>query len=171
MSALALAALAGCGSGTGTRTVSAKTPLTLPAASRACPSHYAPIGRSKRAASVLVPGRPTSVVICRYYGWSDVRPRGVLAEARQIVRADVLGYLTSELDALPSPTRRENCDEVMGGRADLFIFRYRAAPEARVLMLREACFPAGNGRIMRNAIGAGHGGEGHWGDEQLMPPT
>jgi hypothetical protein len=170
-SAVVLVALSGCGGGGGTTTVSTKTPLTLPAASRQCPARFRPLPRvGKEGGGVLVPGRPTSAVICRYYEDSDVRPRGVLAEAREIVRADVLGYLTSKLDSLPAPTRHENCDEVMGGRADLYVFGYRHARDARVLILRAGCFPATNGRIVRNAIGAGHGNEVHWEDEELMPP-
>jgi len=51
----------------------------------------------------------------------------------------------------------------------LIVFHYHGTGEARVLIIKVACIPATNGRIVRNALGAAHGnGETHWFDEELL---
>lgn len=116
---------------------SAKTPLSVRASSQLCPPSDATPRRlllSKAATDVLVPGHPTSAVICRYWGRSGHRPEPederaripegehghvvyTIAQARRVVRQDVTSYLASELDALRPIGPHPNCDEVLGGRA------------------------------------------------------
>jgi hypothetical protein len=133
---------------------------------------------------VLVPGDPTSALICRYWGRSgenhepeDLRARVLhgehghaersLAEARQVVSQHVTRRLAGELDALRPIAPHANCDEVLGGRSELFVFRYRGGGETRVLLVLEGCVPAGNGRTVRAGLGLG-GGESHWLDEAML---
>ncbi len=137
---------------------------------------------SKSAGNVLVPGHPTSAIVCRYWGHSPLgfapgRPsrsefghaEGTLAQARRIMRRDVTAYLAAELNALPRIGPHANCDEELNARSELFLFHYRGGGEARVLITRARCFPTTNGRIVRGAIGSTHGnGEEHWIDEGLL---
>jgi hypothetical protein len=125
----------------------------------------------------LVPGHPTSAIACRYWGRTIGspregelgHPRGALAEARRITRPDVASYLAAELDALPAIGPHPNCDELLGGRSELFLFRYPKRAEARALITYAACIPVTNGRIVRGALGSLHGnGEPHWVDEELL---
>jgi hypothetical protein len=179
----------GCGKAATLRAPSAKTPLSVPASSRLCPPSDAtprPLLLSKTATDVLVPGHPTSALICRYWGTSgritepeDERariPEGehghavyTIAEARRVVRQDVTSYLASELDALRPIGPRPNCDEVLGGRSELIVFYYRGGGEARVIFYLEGCVAVRNGRTARYGLGMGHGnGESHWADEALL---
>jgi len=127
----------GCGKAATLTAPSAKTTLSVPASSRLCPPSDAtprPLLLSKTATDVLVPGHPTSALICRYWGRSgsipepeDERariPEGehghavyTIAQARRVVRQDVTSYLASELDALRPIGPHPNCDEVLGGRS------------------------------------------------------
>lgn len=127
----------------------------------------------------MVPGRPTSAIVCRYWGRAlgslsvpqgeRGHAEGTLAEARRITRKDVTAYLAAELDALPRIGPHPNCDEELGARSELFVFHYRGAGEARVMITRVACIPVTNGRIVRGALGSLHAsGEEHWVDEGLL---
>jgi hypothetical protein len=135
---------------------------------------------------VLVPGRPSGALICRYWGISgrvpepeDERARILrgehghsvynIAGARRVVRQDVTSYLAGELDALRAIGPHPNCDEVLGGRSELIVFYYRGGGEARVIFYLEGCVAVRNGRTARYGLGMGHGnGEDHWADEALL---
>jgi hypothetical protein len=179
----------GCGNAATLRAPSAKTPLSLPASLRLCPSSDAKprlLLLGKTATDVLIPGHPTSALICRYWGKSgqipepeDERariPEGehghavyTIAQARRVVRQDVTSYLTSELDALRPIGPHPNCDEVLGERSELIVFYYRGGREARVIFYAEGCVAVRNGRTARYGLGMGHGnGEEHWADEALL---
>jgi hypothetical protein len=179
----------GCGKAATLTAPSAKTPLSVPASSRLCPPSDATARAlllSKTATDVLVPGHPTSALICRYWGRSgrllesaDERvgvPEGehghalyTIAEARRVVRQDVTSYLASELDALGPIGPRPHCDEVLGGRSELIVFYYRGGGEARVIFYVEGCVAVRNGRTARYGLGMGGGnGESHWVDEALL---
>jgi hypothetical protein len=184
---LAIAA-SGCGQTTATAPPVATTPLTASVPLRLCPPTDAKPRSilSRSAGDVLVPGHPTSALICRYWGRSgeidepeDLHARVLhgehghaersLAEARQVVSQHVTRRLAGELDALRPIPRNANCDEVLGGRSELIVFHYRGAGEARVLFVLEGCVPAGNGRIVRGGLGLGHGsGDSHWLDEEML---
>jgi hypothetical protein len=172
----------GCGS-TRSTAPAAKTPLSLPSSTRLCPASDAKprLVLDRLAGRVLVPGHPTSALFCRYWGGGleDLHDRVAegedghaarsLAGARQVVRQDLTSYLAGELDALRPIGRNANCDEVLGGRSELVVFRYRGAGEARVLIVLINCVPVSNGRIVRYGLGMGHGnGESHWLDEKLL---
>jgi hypothetical protein len=166
----------------------AKAPLAVSAPSRLCPPSDAQprLILSRSAGDVLVPGNPISALICRYWGRSGVMPEpedlhaGViygehghiersLAQARQVVRQDITRRLARELDALQPISPHANCDEVLGGRSELFVFHYRGVREARVLIVLENCVPVGNGRIVRAGLGLGRGdGWAHWVDEAML---
>jgi len=94
-----------------------------------------------------------------------------IAGARRVVRADVVSYLASELDALPplgSPVDR-NCDEQLAGRSELIAFYYRGGSEARVFFRMAGCVAVRNGRIAQYGLGMGHDhAESHWADENLL---
>jgi hypothetical protein len=176
----------GCGKAATLPEPSAKTPLSVPASARLCPSSDAaprPLLLSNTATDVLVPGHPASALICRYWGTSGRpgderarRPEGehghavyTIAEARRVVRQDVTSYLANELDALRPIGPHANCDEVLGGRSELIVFHYRAGGEARVIFYLEGCVAVRNGRIARYGLGMGHGnGASHWADEALL---
>jgi hypothetical protein len=171
----------GCGKAATLTAPSATTPLSVPASSRLCPPNDAaprPLLLTKTATDILVPGHPTSALICRYWGRSGRRPeradepgyaRYTIAEARRLVRQDVTSYLASELDALPPIGPHPNCDEVLGGRSELIVFHYRGGGQARVIFYVEGCVAVRNGRTARYGLGMGHGnGERHWLDENLL---
>ncbi len=179
----------GCSKSATATAPSAKTPLSVRASSRLCPANDAaprPLLLSSTATDVLVPGDPSSALICRYWGTSGRTPepedervrmsRGehghsahTIAEARRVVRQDVTSHLASELDALGPIGRHPNCDEVLGGRSELIVFHYRAGGEARVIFYVEGCVAVRNGRSARYGLGMGHGdGEEHWLDEALL---
>ena len=179
----------GCGTAAAPTAPSAKTPLSVPASSRLCPSSDAAprtLLLGKTATDVLVPGHPTSALICRYWGRSgrvagpgDERARigegehghrvATLAGARRVVRQDVTSYLARELDALRPIGAHANCDEVLGGRSELIVFHYHGGGEARVIFDVEGCVAVRNGRTARYGLGMGHGtGEEHWVDEALL---
>ena len=181
--------VSGCGKAATLTAPSAEIPLSVRASSRLCPPSDATpraLLLSKTATDVLVPGHPTSALICRYWGTSgripepeDERvriPRGehghavyTIAEARRVVRQDVASYLASELDALRPIGPHPNCDEALGGRSELIVFDYRGGSEARVIFYLEACVAVRNGRTARYGLGMGHGnGESHWVDEALL---
>src|SRR5271169_4000994 len=188
--AAVMVALAGCGASKASvpPAPSTRTPLTVSAPVRLCPASDNDPGRvlSKSAGDVMVPGHPTSAIVCRYWGHKLGLPpgrrslgelghaEGTLAEARRISREDVTAYLAAELDTLPRIGPHPNCDELLGGRSELFLFRYprdgfRYPGEARVLITYAACVPVENGRIVRGALGSLHGnGELHWVDEGLL---
>jgi hypothetical protein len=181
-------AVSGCGRTTAPTPAPAKTPLAVSAPDRLCPPSDAKprLILSRAAGEVLVPGHPTSALICRYWGRSgeihepeDLRAgviRGEhghversLAQARRVVRQDIARRLASELDALQPISPHANCDEVLGGRSELFVFYYRGVREARVLIVLENCVPVGNGRIVRAGLGLGRGdGDAHWIDEAML---
>jgi hypothetical protein len=179
----------GCGKAATLTAPSAKTPLSVPASARLCPPSDAtprPLLLSKTATDVLVPGHPTSALICRYWGKSGPKPEPegkraripkgeqghdvyTIADARRVMREDVASYLASELDALPPIGPHPNCDEVLGRRSELIVFYYRGGGEARVIFYKEGCVAVRNGRTARYGLGMGHGnGEEHWTDEALL---
>jgi hypothetical protein len=182
----------GCGTTATLTAPSAKTPLAVPASSRLCPPSDAkarPLLLSKTATDVLVPGRPTNALICRYWGWSGRVPEPenararipegehghavhTIAEARRVVRQDLTSYLASELDALKPIGPHPHCGEELGGRSELIAFHYRRGGEARVIFYVQGCVAVSNGRTARYGLGMGHGnGEEHWTDEALLSST
>jgi hypothetical protein len=182
--------MSGCGTAATLTAPSAKTPLSVSASLRLCPPSDAnarPLLLSKTATDVLVPGHPTSALICRYRGRSGriSGPEGAerariaerehghavytIAEARHLVRQDVTSYLAGELDALRPIGPHPNCDEELDGRSELIVFYYRGGAEARVIFYVERCVAVRNGRTARYGLGMGHGnGESHWTDEELL---
>lgn len=190
IAAVAVVAIAasGCGQTTAPTTAPAKTPLAVSAPSRLCPPSDAKprLVLSRSAGDVLVPGHPTSALICRYWGRSGELPEpedlhaGViygehghaersLAQARQVARQDITRELARQLDVLQPISPHANCDEVLGGRSELFVFHYGGVREARVLIVLENCVPVGNGRIVRAGLGLGRGdGWAHWIDEAML---
>ena len=181
LSAVLAILTSGCGRTATLTAPSAKTPLSAPVSSRQCPPNDArprALLLSSTATDVLVPGHPTSALICRYWGRSargqfSEGKRGhavnTIAGARRVVRHDVTSYLASELDALRPIGPRPNCDEVLGGRSELITFYYRGGGEARVIFYAECCVAVENGRTARYGLGMGHGnGESHWKDEELL---
>ena len=166
----------GCGKAATLTAPSAKTPLSVPASSRLCPpSDTTPRGLllSKTATDVLVPGHPTSALICRYWGSSgripepeDERariPEGehghavyTIAEARRVVRQDVTSYLASELDALRPIGPHPNCDEELGGRcrADRLLLSRRRRSASHFLPRRLRCGAQRPDRPIRTWHGA-----------------
>jgi hypothetical protein len=190
IAAVALLAIAasGCGRTTASTPHAANTPLTVAAPARLCPQSDARPRSilSRSAGDVLVPGHPTSALVCRYWGRSGEahEPEDLhagiiygehghaersLAGARRAVRQDITRQLARELDALQPIGAHANCDEVLGGRSELIVFHYHGGGEARILIVLEACVPAGNGRIVRAGLGLGRGnGETHWIDEAML---
>jgi hypothetical protein len=179
----------GCGKAATLTAPSAKAPLSVPASPRLCPpSDAAPrvLLLGATATEVLVPGHPTSALICRYWGRSgrtsepEDERAGIeegehghaihtVAEARRVVRQDVTSYVASELDGLGPIGPHPNCDEELGGRSELIVFYYRGGGEARVIFYLQGCVAVRNGRIARYGLGLGHGnGESHWTDEALL---
>jgi len=93
-----------------------------------------------------------------------------LCPARDRPFRSVLSRRAGEV-LVPGPpiSPRANCDEVLGDRSELFLFRYPKGGEARALIVTAGCIPVVNGRIVRAAIGSLHGsGETHWVDEELL---
>jgi|ERR1700722_12719723 hypothetical protein len=177
IAAVAALGLVVCGCGSmAQRRPSSATPPAVPVARDRCPQNDQ--GRSvllgRSAGEVLVPGRPTSALLCRYWGGAagladtgDGHPSHSLAEALQIVRPDVTSYLAEGLNSLSPISPRANCDEVVGDRSDLIVFHYRGTQEARVRISSVGCVPVTNGRVVRE--GLGHlGGGVHWPDEGLL---
>jgi hypothetical protein len=175
--------VSGCGGAGVSMAPSVRTPPTVSASGRECPASDAKprLVFDSSAGSVLVPGHPTSALFCRYWGGGlgGVGGRAVEGEhghrarsfagARLLVRQDLTSELASELDALGPIGPHPNCDEVLGGRSELIVFRDRGAGEARVLIVLSACVPVSNGRIVRAGLGLGHrDGETHWLDEALV---
>jgi hypothetical protein len=165
--------VSGCGSAV-PRRPSAETPLAVAASMSLCPaSDVSPrVLLGHPAGRVLVPGRPASAVLCRYWGGTDSKdghPTHSLAGALRVSREEVASYLAAEMDALRAVSPRANCDEILGGRSELILFRYRGAGEARVRITRAGCVPVTNGRLVREGLGLKHGGgTGHWPDEELL---
>jgi hypothetical protein len=122
----------------------------------------------KSATDVLVPGRPTGVLVCRYSAF-ERRRGGSLAGAVQVVRQDVTSYLASQPDGLPPPPKTAGTCPQFGGRSELFVFRYPSGGTARVLLVMQCRIPVGNGRVVRDGLGLNFGGgEVHWPDEGLL---
>jgi hypothetical protein len=186
IAAVAIVAIlaAGCGKTTTLTHPSAETPLTVSPSLRPCPaSDETPsLVLSSSAGDVLVPGQPTSALICRYWGGRTSKINGrltrgelghaawSLAGARRIVRQDVTSYLASELNALPPISPHANCDEELSKRSELIVFYTRGAADARVQIIAAGCIPVSNGQIERSALNLGHGnGElPSWLDEDLL---
>jgi hypothetical protein len=186
IAAVAVVAILGAGCGkTGTLTrPSARTPLTVSASVRACPaSDETPsLVLSSSARDVLVPGQPTSALICRYWGGRTQEINGrltrgelghaawSLAGARQVVRQDVTSYLASKLNALPPISPHANCDEELSKRSELISFYTRGTIDARVRIIAAACIPVSNGQIERSALNLRHGNGtlANWLDEDLL---
>jgi hypothetical protein len=164
--------VSGCGGTTPLTPPSGKIPLSVAASARLCPpSDAKPRGLllTRSATDVLVPGHPTSALICRYWGREDEHAVYTIAGARRVLRLDVTSYLASELDALPPIGPHPNCDEVLGDRSELIVFKYRGHGEARVIFFDRGCVAVANGRTARYGLGMGHGdGETHWNDEALL---
>ncbi len=120
------------------------------------------------ANSVLVPGRPTGLLVCRFAALDNPGVPGALAGAVSVVRDHAIRRLAGELDALRPPPGDASCP-TFGGRAELFVFRYSPSRTARVLLRMEGCIPVTNGRIVRDGLGLRlAAGEVHWPDESLL---
>jgi hypothetical protein len=164
--ALATLALgcAGCGGS------SASKPLAESAAPRLCPASDASPRRvlDHTPTPVLVPGHPSSVLICRYTGLNTPGLRGVRAGALSVTSAGAAARLGRELDALRPFARGQSCP-AFGGRSELFVFAYPNASAARVLLSMDGCIPVTNGRVTGEGLDLHLGaGEVHWPDEGLL---
>jgi hypothetical protein len=161
---LAIAA-SGCGQTMALTPSHAKTPLTVSAPPRLCPPSDAKPHSilSRSVGDVLVPGHPTSALICRYWGRSgenhepeDLHAGVVygehghaersLAGARRVVRQDIARQLARELDALQPIGAHANCDEVLGDPRS----RARPAFRAAVPVARERVAAAHERREVRH---------------------
>ncbi|MGA8364609.1 MAG: hypothetical protein WB709_08815 [Solirubrobacteraceae bacterium] len=166
-----------CGGSTASTARSASpAPLAMSVARHLCPQSLVRVNRemapprvlAKSATPVLVPGRPTGLLVCRFAALDNLGVPGALAGAVSVAREDVIRRLASEFDALRPMPRHASCP-TFGGRSELFVFRYPASSTARVLLRMEGCIPITNGRIVRDGLGL-HlaGGEVHWPDESLL---
>jgi hypothetical protein len=128
---------------------------------------------SKSATLVLVPGRPVSVLICRYWGGFEPRP-GTLAEALQGSSQYAVSRMASELNDLPQSERPGRCPDAllpMGGyRSVLFMFRYRGAGDAAVLREGDLRETVTNGRVARDGLELPHipFPNQHWPEEGMI---
>lgn len=118
---------------------------------------------------VLVPGHPTSVLICRYGSLQDIGLPGDLAGALSVSRSAVTSHLASDFDSLPFRRPQGNCPEV-GERSELFIFRYPNASTARVRLLMTKCILVTNGWVSRKGLALHFSWprEIRWADEGLL---
>jgi hypothetical protein len=121
-----------------------------------------------RTASVLVPPRPASALICRYWGIDDRGHRpAALAGARPVNEGPPLGRLVGRLDALPPfPTRPVPSCPALGGRSEVIYFHYRGAADDPVRIQRQGCVAVSNGRVVRYGLSLPAGR--HWQDEALI---
>jgi hypothetical protein len=118
-----------------------------------------------RTASVLVPGHPTSALICRYWGLNDPgHRRAGLAGTLSIDNAVAVDRVALRLDALPPFHTAPSCP-TFGGRSAVIFFHYRRADDDPVRIKREGCVPVSNGRLLRVGLSLPYG---HWPDEGLL---
>jgi hypothetical protein len=119
---------------------------------------------------MMVPDRPTSVLICRYLPPPErvhSRRFALAGELHPDVR-DGAARLAAELNALhPFPRTAMSCPE-LGGRTDLLIFDYSDSRTTRVRVAWERCVPVSNGRLLRVGIDLPGPAERHWPDEGLL---
>lgn len=160
-------ALAGCGGATSAKLSTVRH--------RSCPA--ADVGNAPSplpsTKTVLVPGDPVAVLVCRYWGRSDSGRTGTLAQRPYVASRQRADSLARRLDALRAPRHLtaeiDGCDEVLGGRSVLLFFRYAHEPDDPVRITKSGCIPVSNGhpRALRLALGALKLGE-HWPDEGLL---
>lgn len=162
----------GCGT---SKTSSVPTRLVIvgSAPRRACPARDTSPRRvlAPSATTVLVPGHPTSALICRYWGGSEPGHRArTVAEALQVSRQYVISRVAHRLNALPLITSKAliicPLSPAGGGRTVLFVFRYRGRQDATVLF-GGGCGKVTNGRITRDGLPLDNNGE-HWAGEGLL---
>jgi hypothetical protein len=88
-------------------------PLAMSVAREQCPPRsFGPGALAYYPPGVLVPGDPTSVLICRYGSLQDIGLPGDLAGALSVSRSAVTSHLASDFDSLPFRRPRGNCPEV-----------------------------------------------------------
>jgi hypothetical protein len=141
------------------------------AAHLACPPSDATFTPSNdpRAATMLVPGRPGGVLVCRYWGRDDTGRQWTFAGERYVPAGAKLARFVRKLNGLPPiPTAPPLSCPSLGGRSVLLLFRYRDVRDDPVRILREGCISVSNGHLRhRSGVSLLDIGE-HWADEGAL---
>jgi hypothetical protein len=121
-----------------------------------------------RAATMLVSGRPSGVLVCRYWGRDDMGTQWTFAGERYVPADARLGRFVRKLNALPPiPTAPPFSCPSLGGRSVLLLFRYRDASDGPVRIWREECISVSNGHLRHRSGLRLELGE-HWPDEGAL---
>lgn len=137
---------------------------------RECPSTDSAFRPSPdpAARARIVPGKPTGVRVCRYWGADDSRPQFTFAGQRFVAGSDELLRFVGKLNALkPIPTAPLPSCPISGGRSVLLLFRYGDVPDDPVQIVRAGCIPVSNGHL-RERYGLGLPLGTHWPDEGAL---
>lgn len=120
------------------------------APSRSCPKEFAGVKPTSNpeGSSVLVPARPSGLVLCRYGGLNN-QPSLGLARAVRIKRVGRVRGLGRKLDALPEPTPGTSSCPYDDGSAIAAVFRYKNAAPVAVVVHLGGCGDVNNGRLHR----------------------
>jgi hypothetical protein len=167
--ALALACTS-CGGSRAKTSLPTATTLATSVARHLCPPRAFGAGAlAYYPPGVLVPGHPTSVLICRYSSLQNIGLPGALAGALSVNRSTVTSHLASDFDSLPARRPHGGCPE-LGERSELFIFRYPNAKTARIRLLMTRCATVTNGWVAREGLSLHFSWPRniHWADEGLL---
>jgi hypothetical protein len=137
---------------------------------RTCPPRDLTFASSPEVATrtVLVPGDPEAVLVCRYWGRRDTGRSQSLAGERQVLSGVKLRSFVRRLNALPPiPKDPPPSCPVFDGRSLLLLFRYHEAPDDPVQIVRSGCTPVSNGHL-RERFGEGLVLGSHWPDEGVL---
>ena len=128
---------------------------------RACPptNKDSPSNQSPAAKTVLVPGAPRGLLLCRYRGPNpDPTRAGTIARSRRVERRLTVKRLARKFNALKSFPPCANpagctilCPATDGTKV-LALFRYRRQPDLSVLVEVGGCGDVSNGRLHRTSI-------------------
>jgi hypothetical protein len=106
----------------------------------------AEVSRHQRpgTADVLVPGRPITLLACRYHGFNQPEPIGTFARRGQLPAPEIAGAL----DAMPRPTSNvvANCPADFGEKYLLY-FSYKSGPPLVVQVAHGGCRYVTNGDL------------------------
>jgi hypothetical protein len=109
-----------------------------------CPSKPKTVDHLRTAgrATTMVPGKPIALVACRYHGFNQPEPAGLLAKSALMDPA----RLANDLNAQPPlpPGLVENCPADFGERIDL-LFGYADGSRLRISVHTSGCGFATNG--------------------------